>query len=81
MGQQVIQQDVNPVRRQKRPTRRRRQNGVEHDRTGHAPEHLRGIGVRIEDDILITSDGVENLTRSCPKTLQELEELVGSASA
>lgn len=46
-----------------------------------APEHLRGIGVRIEDDILITSDGVENLTRSCPKTLQELEELVGSASA
>ncbi len=25
------------------------------------PEHLRGIGIRIEDNILITKDGHENL--------------------
>jgi Xaa-Pro aminopeptidase len=27
-----------------------------------APDHLRGIGVRIEDDILVTDDGCENLS-------------------
>lgn len=46
-----------------------------------APKHLRGIGVRIEDDILITSGGIENMTRDCPKTIHELEELVGTANA
>jgi Xaa-Pro aminopeptidase len=38
-----------------------------------APEDLRGIGVRIEDDILITADGHENLTAAVPKTLDEVE--------
>ncbi len=38
-----------------------------------APEELRGIGVRIEDDILITADGHENLTAAVPKTLDEVE--------
>lgn len=31
------------------------------------------IGVRIEDDILITASGYENLTASVPKTVEELE--------
>lgn len=40
------------------------------------PEEYRGIGVRIEDDILITEDGYHNLTGSLEKTVAELEELM-----
>lgn len=36
------------------------------------PESLRGIGVRIEDDILITEDGCRNLTAQIPKSLTDL---------
>ncbi len=43
-----------------------------------APAELRGLGVRIEDDILVTSDGPHNMTSSCPKTVAELAAIVGS---
>ncbi len=33
----------------------------------------RGIGVRIEDDILVTEDGHENLTAAIPKSVAEVE--------
>ncbi|MFT7669687.1 MAG: Xaa-Pro aminopeptidase [Planctomycetota bacterium] len=33
----------------------------------------RGIGVRIEDDILITKDGHENLSKDIPKTVEDVE--------
>lgn len=36
-------------------------------------EAYRGIGIRIEDDLLITEDGVENLTAAVPKTVEEIE--------
>jgi Xaa-Pro aminopeptidase len=32
-----------------------------------------GLGIRIEDDIIITKDGHENLTRAIPKTVEEIE--------
>lgn len=38
------------------------------------PEELRGIGIRIEDDILITESGYENLTSAIPKEVKEVEE-------
>jgi Xaa-Pro aminopeptidase len=37
------------------------------------PAAYRGIGVRIEDDILVTPDGNLNLTADIPKTVSELE--------
>lgn len=44
-----------------------------------APEEMRGLGIRIEDDILVTPDGRDNLSKSCPKTIDEVEALVGSS--
>jgi Xaa-Pro aminopeptidase len=43
------------------------------------PRELRGIGVRIEDDILITAEGNENLTAGTPKTVEELERTCAEA--
>jgi Xaa-Pro aminopeptidase len=42
-----------------------------------APESLRGIGIRIEDDVLVTSDaaGHEILTKSIPKEVADIEAL------
>ena len=37
------------------------------------PLKWRGIGIRIEDNILVTPEGNENLTIAIPKTVEELE--------
>lgn len=42
-----------------------------------APEHLRGIGIRIEDDVLVTDGEPEVLTAEVPKTVEAIEALVG----
>jgi len=38
------------------------------------PSELRGIGVRIEDDVHVTGGGPENLTVATPKTIADVEE-------
>jgi len=40
-----------------------------------APERYRGIGIRIEDDVLVTSSGHEVLTADAPKARAEVERL------
>jgi Xaa-Pro aminopeptidase len=39
----------------------------------NVPEHFWNIGVRIEDDVLVTADGHENLTASAPKAVADVE--------
>jgi Xaa-Pro aminopeptidase len=41
-----------------------------------APARYRGIGIRIEDDILITQQGPEILTKDVPKERSEIEALM-----
>ncbi|KMK07156.1 Xaa-Pro aminopeptidase [Pluralibacter gergoviae] len=43
------------------------------------PAEYRGIGIRIEDDIVITSDGNENLTASVVKRADDIEALMAAA--
>jgi Xaa-Pro aminopeptidase len=38
------------------------------------PEEYRGIGVRIEDDVLVTADGARNLSAALPRTADDVEE-------
>ncbi|HEY0952983.1 aminopeptidase P family protein [Nocardioides sp.] len=42
------------------------------------PQELRGIGIRIEDDILVTADGSRNLSAALPRTSADVEEWMGS---
>ncbi len=44
----------------------------------NAPSKYRGIGIRIEDDILVTDDGNVNLTSKVPKEPEVIEELMNN---
>ena len=45
-----------------------------------APKEFRGIGIRIEDNVLVTKDGVENLSRALVRTPDEIEAWMASLS-
>ncbi|WP_027343405.1 aminopeptidase P family protein [Hamadaea tsunoensis] len=42
------------------------------------PEELRGVGVRIEDDVLVTAEGCVNLSDGLPRTSGEVEAWLGT---
>ncbi|MEA3286284.1 MAG: aminopeptidase P N-terminal domain-containing protein [Candidatus Marinimicrobia bacterium] len=44
-----------------------------------APEKYRGIGIRIEDNILITEKGNRNLTGAVPKEIADIEAIMAQA--
>jgi Xaa-Pro aminopeptidase len=43
------------------------------------PERFWHIGIRIEDDVVVTKDGYRLLTASAPRTVAEIEAIVGTA--
>ncbi|SMB21081.1 proline aminopeptidase P II [Sterolibacterium denitrificans] len=43
------------------------------------PAAFHGIGVRIEDDALVTGDGCEIITHEAPKNIREIENLMAEA--
>ena len=45
---------------------------------GSVDLRFRGIGCRIEDDVLVTDRGVEVLSRGCPKEVKELMDLISN---
>ena len=44
------------------------------------PQELTGIGIRIEDNILVTETGNINLSQKIPKEINQIEHIVGSVS-
>ncbi len=53
--------------------------GIYVNSKSNAPEKFLGIGIRIEDDILITESGNKNLTESVPKEITEIEALMAAS--
>ncbi len=45
-----------------------------------APDHLKGIGIRIEDDIVVTADGHRVMSAAVPKEPDDIESIVGTAA-
>lgn len=45
------------------------------------PEAFRGIGVRLEDDVLVTADGCENLSAALPRTVPGIETWMAAVRA
>ena len=44
------------------------------------PDRFRGVGIRIEDDVLVTEEGCRVLTDKVPKRIEEIEALTARAA-
>ncbi|QLD33056.1 Xaa-Pro aminopeptidase [Mannheimia varigena] len=53
--------------------------GIYIPKEADVPEQYKGIGIRIEDNLLITDYGNKNLTSGCPKEIADIEQLMQSA--
>lgn len=42
----------------------------------NVPEHFWNIGIRIEDDVLVTADGCDVITKDAPKTVADIESVM-----
>jgi Xaa-Pro aminopeptidase len=42
-------------------------------------ERYKGIGVRIEDDVVVTADGYRNLSDALPRTIPDIEAFIARA--
>ncbi len=47
--------------------------------TSHLPRHFRGMGIRVEDDVLITRGEPDVLTAAAPKEVAEIEAVMREA--
>lgn len=50
--------------------------GLYFDEDAQVPEQYKGIGIRIEDDLLVTPTGYDVLTKDVPKTIEEIEAVM-----
>ena len=50
--------------------------GLYFDNDPSIPKEIRNTGIRIEDTILVTNSGYENLTNIAPKKIKQIEELM-----
>ncbi len=52
--------------------------GIYIDSAEDIPKDYRGIGIRIEDDVLVTPKGADVLTHEVPKTVEDIESFMGN---
>ena len=43
---------------------------------GNVPEHFWNIGIRIEDDVLVTDSGCDVITIEAPKSVADIESVM-----
>ena len=54
--------------------------GIYIPENSHCDPKWWNIGIRIEDDVLITPDGPVNLSAGAPRSLRDIESLMGEES-